>query len=201
MDENATKMKYTADDCGSDATYHFTLVDKGKVHERHFCRAHAREYSSAYPWTTKLGRRAVSSHQGYSQFDLELVFFDEERQEHEIFLREAGSCRLFCFSTGPFEAQGIIHYAKAQPTPRPLTHQAVVNLLTGIGYGIQHATIYRFERRGTPAGSIYYAKIGVSNHDISYDADMRVSDALIFALIANVPLLIAEDVATIGCRQ
>lgn len=105
-----------------------------------------------------------------------------------IVLREVNGDRFLPVIIGLLEAQSIAVRVQGLPTPRPLTHDLMANIMSEMGAKIQSVAIEEL-RDGTFYGSIRYDKNGESRR-----IDSRPSDAIGLAVRVNVPILVSESV-------
>ena len=89
---------------------------------------------------------------------------------------------------GSVEAQAIMLAMKDVATPRPLTHELLVNLLKDAKLKITKVEIYR-EEQGVFFSLIYYR---IPGDNKQYVEDARSSDGVALALRVNVPILVTE---------
>ncbi|MDK2820507.1 MAG: uncharacterized protein PWP31_472 [Clostridia bacterium] len=90
---------------------------------------------------------------------------------------------------GTYEAQAIALAIQGILTPRPLTHDLIINLCEKLGAEIKKVLVQDV-REGT-----YYAELYLHQGDKEYVIDARPSDAITIALRTNAPLYITEKVA------
>ena len=96
--------------------------------------------------------------------------------------------RSFPIVIGIFEATSIDRRVKGMPSPRPLTHDLVASVIDHLGGELQD--IYISELRD----HTYFAKLRIRHNGELVEVDCRPSDAIAFAVTANVPIYVAEDV-------
>jgi bifunctional DNase/RNase len=94
---------------------------------------------------------------------------------------------------GPVEAVALGRAALGDHTPRPQTHDLIVNVAEALGANLQRVVITRLERNGDAAtfiGALEYLTVA---GDI-VRADARPSDALVVATRCGVPIHVATAV-------
>lgn len=120
--------------------------------------------------------------------ELRRIILKEKDDEQVIVLHEVDGERSLPIVVGLFEATSINRKVKGEPSPRPLTHDLIVNAIELLGGDIQDVVIYDL-RDGT-----YYAKLRVRHDGELRDIDCRTSDAVAVSVIAKVPIYVNESV-------
>ena len=92
---------------------------------------------------------------------------------------------------GVCEANAISLVLEGVPTPRPMTHDLIRDLLGATGFTVDHVFIHSL------ADSVFLASIHLVNEaGESREVDCRPSDALALALRTNSAVLVDPDVLT-----
>ena len=129
------------------------------------------------------------------QMDLRRIIISEIHEQQIILLREVDGERNFSIMIGIFEATSIDRRVKKLPSPRPLTHDLVANVVESLGGELRD--IYISELRD----HTYYAKLRIRMNGELVEVDCRPSDAIALAVTANVPIYVAEDVLEEACGE
>ena len=129
------------------------------------------------------------------QMDLRRIIISEIHEQQIILLREVDGERNFSIMIGIFEATSIDRRVKKLPSPRPLTHDLVANVVDSLGGELRD--IYISELRD----HTYYAKLRIRLNGEIVEVDCRPSDAIAIAVTANVPIYVAEDVLEEACGE
>ncbi|MFN4259578.1 MAG: bifunctional nuclease family protein [Gemmataceae bacterium] len=127
------------------------------------------------------------------QMELKRIIISEVHEQQVIMLKETDGPRNFPIVIGIFEATSIDRRVKGMPSPRPLTHDLVANVIEQMGGDLQD--IYISELRD----HTYYAKLRIRHEGELIDVDCRPSDAIALAVTARVPIYVAEDVLNEVC--
>jgi bifunctional DNase/RNase len=127
--------------------------------------------------------------------ELKRIIINEVHDQQVIMLREVEGERSFPIVIGIFEATSIDRRVKGLPSPRPLTHDLVANVIDQMGGELQD--IYISELRE----HTYYAKLRVRHEGELLEVDCRPSDAIALAVTAKVPIYVAEDVLNEVCGE
>ena len=127
------------------------------------------------------------------QMDLRRIIISEIHEQQIILLREVDGERNFSIMIGIFEATSIDRRVKKLPSPRPMTHDLVANVVDSLGGELRD--IYISELRE----HTYYAKLRIRMNGELVEVDCRPSDAIALAVTANVPIYVAEDVLEEAC--
>lgn len=125
--------------------------------------------------------------------ELKRIIISEVHEQQVIMLKETDGPRNFPIVIGIFEATSIDRRVKGMPSPRPLTHDLVANVIEQMGGDLQD--IYISELRD----HTYYAKLRIRHEGELIDVDCRPSDAIALAVTARVPIYVAEDVLNEVC--
>jgi hypothetical protein len=127
--------------------------------------------------------------------DLRRIIISEIHEQQVILLREVDGERSFSIMIGIFEATSIDRRVKKLPSPRPLTHDLVANVIESLGGELRD--IYISELRD----HTYFAKLRIRLNGELIEVDTRPSDAIALAVTANVPIYVAEDVLDEVCSD
>jgi bifunctional DNase/RNase len=129
------------------------------------------------------------------QMELRRIIISEIHEQQVIMLREVEGERSFSIMIGIFEATSIDRRVKKLPSPRPLTHDLVANVIEHLGGELRD--IYISELRD----HTYFAKLRIRQNGELVEVDTRPSDAIALAVTANVPIYVAEDVLEEACSE
>jgi uncharacterized protein len=122
------------------------------------------------------------------QMELKRIIISEVIDHQMIWLKEIDGDRVFPIVIGIFEATSIDRRVKKMHSPRPLTHDLIVNVVDSLGAELQD--IYINELRD----HTYFAKLRIRQNGELVEIDSRPSDAIALAVTASVPIYVAEDV-------
>jgi bifunctional DNase/RNase len=127
--------------------------------------------------------------------ELKRIIISEIHEQQIIVLKESEGERSFSIMIGIYEATSIDRRVKKMPSPRPLTHDLIANVVEQMGGEI--SDIYISDLRD----HTYYAKLRVKNNGELIEVDCRPSDAIALAVTASVPIYVAEDVLDEVCGE
>src|SRR5438477_6997563 len=122
------------------------------------------------------------------QMELKRIIISDIHDQQVIMLREIEGERSFPIVIGIFEAASIDRRVKGIPTPRPLTHDLVANVVEMLGAELQDILICEL------VDHTYYAKLRIKKDGELVEVDSRPSDAIAVAVTAKVPIYVNEDV-------
>lgn len=122
------------------------------------------------------------------QMELKRIIISEINENQVIHLKEVDGPRAFSIMIGIFEATSIDRRVKRLPTPRPLTHDLVANVIDQMGGELSDITISELREH------TYYAKLRIKLNGELIEVDCRPSDAIALAVTASVPIYVAEEV-------
>src|SRR5262249_39378694 len=120
--------------------------------------------------------------------ELRRIIISEVHDQQVIVLREVEGDRSFPIVIGIFEATSIDRRVRNLPSPRPLTHDLVANVVEQLGGDIQDVIISDLKEH------TYFAKLRVRHEGELIEIDSRPSDAIALAVTAKVPIYVNEEV-------
>ena len=107
---------------------------------------------------------------------------------YAVILREVDGNRRIPIIIGYPEAQAIECKLQDVVTPRPLTHDMMINFMNEFGIKIKEIEIRRL-----PSG-VFAADIVFTNNETEHIVDSRSSDAIALAIRANAPIYTSSKV-------
>lgn len=96
---------------------------------------------------------------------------------------------------GEAEAQAVIMAVEQRQARRPLTHNLLHNIMEQFMLSLRQVTIDRFEE------GIFYSTLYISDGFSEKRIDSRTSDAIVLAVMQQVPILIASPVLEETCME
>jgi hypothetical protein len=114
--------------------------------------------------------------------ELSRIIISEINENQVIYLKEVDGDRQFPILIGIFEASSIDRRVKGVASPRPLTHDLVVNVVEQLGAELQDVVISELREH------TYYAKLRVRYQGEMVEIDARPSDAIAVAVTCQPPL-------------
>ena len=114
------------------------------------------------------------------QMELHKIIISEMQDQQIIMLKEVDGERKFPIVIGTGEAYAIDRRLKGIPTPRPLTHDLLANVIEQLGGTIEQIEINNLQDH------TFFARIHIRQNGQTLEIDSRPSDA------------IALGIATIG---
>lgn len=124
------------------------------------------------------------------QMKLSRIIISEINDSQVIFLREVDGDRQFPILIGIFEATSIDRRVKRVPTPRPLTHDLIVQTVEAMGGELDSVVINDLRDH------TYFATLRVKRDGEIIEIDARPSDAIAVAVTTDppLPIYVAEEV-------
>ena len=122
------------------------------------------------------------------QMELRRIIISEIHEQQVIVLREVEGDRSFPIVIGVFEATSIERRVKGMPSPRPLTHDLLANVIENLGGELQDVFISELRDH------TYFAKLRIRQEGELLEVDSRPSDAIALAVTAKVPIYVSEEV-------
>ncbi len=117
------------------------------------------------------------------------ITYYHPNRSYAVILKEIGGNRKLPVLVGAFEAQAIAMALEYIDTPRPLTHDLIVNLIKEVDTNLSAVKITRLD------DGVFYSVMNLQSDRFGRrDIDSRPSDALAVALRLHVPILVSEEV-------
>ena len=124
---------------------------------------------------------------------IQKISYHHPNRSYAVILKEIEGERKLPVLVGAFEAQAIAMAMEFMETPRPLTHDLIVNLINGIDGSLSSVKIIKLE------DGVFYSILDIESEDIGHrEIDSRPSDALAIAIRMHSPILVANDVMEQG---
>jgi len=105
-----------------------------------------------------------------------------------IVLQDPETDRILPIWIGVFEANAIALKIENIPTPRPMTHDLIKNLLSNLAIMVERITINDIRN------NTFYAAIHCRREGEDLVIDSRPSDAIALALRTDAPIYVEEEV-------
>ena len=122
------------------------------------------------------------------QMELHKIIISEMQDQQIIMLKEVDGERTFPIVIGSGEAYAIDRRLKGIPTPRPLTHDLLANIIEHLGGEISQIEINDLENH------TFFARIHIKQNGRTVEVDSRPSDAIALGVATSVPIYVAEHV-------
>jgi uncharacterized protein len=124
------------------------------------------------------------------QMELSRIIISEINDQQVIYLKEVDGPRIFPILIGIFEATSIDRRVKKFTTPRPLTHDLLVDLVKMLGGEFQDVIISDIQDH------TYFAILRIRQGEKLIEIDARPSDAIAVAVSSDppLPIFVEEDV-------
>ena len=120
--------------------------------------------------------------------ELSKTLITEDSDQQLVFLKECDGDRSFPIVIGISEALAIDRRLKDIPTPRPMTHDLMANLLASLDCNVEKIVINDLHDH------TFFAAIHLRTSKGVIEVDARPSDALALAVGLNTPLYVADSV-------
>ncbi len=124
------------------------------------------------------------------QMELSRIIISEINDQQVIYLKEVEGDRTFPILIGIFEATSIDRRVKQFNSPRPLTHDLLVQSIEALGGELQDVVISELKEH------TYFALLRVRKDGELIEIDARPSDAIAVAVTADphLPIYVSEEV-------
>ena len=127
------------------------------------------------------------------QMELHKIIISEMQDQQIIVLKEVDGERKFPIVIGSSEAYAIDRRLKGIPTPRPLTHDLLANVIESMGGNIDRIEINDLQAH------TFFARIHIKQNGTIHKVDSRPSDAIALGVATSVPIYVAEHVLAEVC--
>jgi uncharacterized protein len=120
--------------------------------------------------------------------ELSRILITEMGDQQVIFLREKGGERTFPILIGTGEALAIDRRLKHIPTPRPMTHDLLANVIEAMGGTLEKIVI------GDLHEHTFIATLHIRHDGEIVEVDSRPSDAIALGAAFDTPIFVAQNV-------
>ena len=127
--------------------------------------------------------------------ELSRILIRENVDAHVVELREVDGERVFPIVIGLNEAAAINRRLMGEEPPRPQTHELLANVITELGWRIDHIIISDLKDH------TFFARLMLKKNGDTKDIDSRPSDAIALGIATNVPIFVAEHVLEEVCKE
>jgi uncharacterized protein len=122
------------------------------------------------------------------EMKIRTLMMDPVSQMPIVILRDVGGDAMLPIWVGPFEANAIAMEIEKMSTPRPMTHDLIKTMLTGLGTTVKKVVVSELK------DDTFYAMIWMERDGQTVAIDSRPSDALALALRLDCPIYVDEQV-------
>ena len=105
-----------------------------------------------------------------------------------VLLKDVGSDTVLPIWVGVYEANAIVLEIEKVNTPRPMTHDLIKNVLTGLDVMVHKVVVTELKE------DTFYAVIWLEREGQVVSIDSRPSDALALALRVDCPIFVEDEV-------
>jgi bifunctional DNase/RNase len=137
-----------------------------------------------------MGRTRKGKAEGMMEVEMKIrgLMMDPMTNMPIVVLKDVGSDAVLPIWVGVYEANAIAMEIEKVTTPRPMTHDLIKNLLTGLDAHV-HKIVVNELRDDT-----FFAVIWMEREGKVISIDSRPSDALAVALRVDCPIFVDEEV-------
>ncbi|MGO8744594.1 MAG: bifunctional nuclease family protein [Thermoguttaceae bacterium] len=182
-------MQCASPSCDQKAAFHLTWIeDRRCAKEEHLCGDHAKLTLVPYGMEPREPSGTPRTLDGATEFDLDLIVISEIQEIQAVYLREVGGSRHFPILIGLFEATTLDRRIRGLFTPRPLTHDVIVNALHVLGCELEYLLIHKLENQ------TYFGHLQIRQENRISTVDVRPSDGFTVAVLLDRPIFFANQV-------
>ena len=129
------------------------------------------------------------------RMELSRILISDYGGKQLIYLSEPGGQRSFPIEIGTVEAYAIDRRLKGIPTPRPMTHDLLANVVESLGGKLEKIVIndLRYDPDDHTTGT-FIATVYIRQDDKLLAIDSRPSDAIALGSASNTPIFVEEKV-------
>jgi hypothetical protein len=109
-----------------------------------------------------------------------------------VILREKDGARVLPIWIGPAEASAIAMELQGLKPPRPMTHDLLKAVISGLGASMRRVHISAIKDK------TYFAELWLARDDHLFQLDARPSDSIALALRMNAPITTEVDLLEVG---
>ena len=120
--------------------------------------------------------------------ELSRIIINEGSDQQVIVLKEHNGSRSFPIVIGIVEIFAIDRRLKGIAAPRPMTHDLIQNIISGMGGKIQKIVVNDLRNH------TFYALISIEIDGRLVEIDARPSDAIAIGVATSAPLYVADHV-------
>lgn len=120
-----------------------------------------------------------------------LVYNQSVVGTYGLVLTEEEGTRRFSVMIGEPEAQSIALKMNHKKSPRPLTHDLILSLLSVFGAKLEKVLIYDM------VNDVFYSELHLKKGEVSMVVDARTSDAIALAVRSDCEIFIKEEIMNI----
>ncbi len=144
------------------------------------------------PWlyggASDLGHAASDPLSKLLELRVKGITVDPDGNVPVLILEVPNSHKAFPMWIGKQEAQAIAIELEGLPTPRPLTHMLLRNILTNLRVKVERIVIHDLQ------DNTFFASIFLQQGQDHHEIDARPSDAIALAIAMKAPILVAPHV-------
>jgi bifunctional DNase/RNase len=128
------------------------------------------------------------------RMELARIVISDTSEQQIIVLRECDGPRQFPIVIGVTEAIAIDRRVKSIPTPRPLTHDLLANVISDLDGDLEKIVVHDLRDH------TFYAKLVIRRDGKLVEVDSRPSDAIALGVASDTPLYVEESVLHQVCE-
>jgi bifunctional DNase/RNase len=120
---------------------------------------------------------------------------DRNTNSPVVILREKEGTRVLPIWIGPAEASAIAMEMQGIKPPRPMTHDLLKSVITGLGARVQRIVISSLKDK------TYFAELWLAREDHVFQVDARPSDSIALALRVSAAIFTDPDLLEEGLEE
>jgi bifunctional DNase/RNase len=109
-------------------------------------------------------------------------------QSRVVILRETDGNRFLPIWIGQFEAEAIAMFLQEVEAVRPMTHDLLKSVVSGLGATLERLEIHDLQ------DDVFYARLIIRSGDQQIEIDSRPSDGIALAIRAHAAIFVADEV-------
>jgi bifunctional DNase/RNase len=110
-----------------------------------------------------------------------------------VLLNDVAKHQAVPIAIGVNEAKALSRALQKANSKRPSTHELLFDVISGFGYDVDHVAIDQIDD-DTYCGKVALAPENTDHTDLVFEIDARASDALVLAVMRDVPIYVSEEI-------
>ncbi len=129
------------------------------------------------------------------RMDLARIVISDTSEQQIIVLKERNGARQFPIVIGMAEAWAIDRRVKNIPTPRPLTHDLLANVIRELDAELEKIVVHDLRDH------TFFAKLVIRHNATLLEVDSRPSDAIALGVASDTPIYVEDGVLRQVCES
>jgi bifunctional DNase/RNase len=181
--------------CSDEAVFHIWKIAKNRAIGigENLCERHANPVWESHVNDHRIPYTSTPDIEGFRRFELELIMHQPDNPLNRVLLRAVSTDAVLFIPMAYLELCNLYYSVQESPYRQLMVQMIMVNAIRKFGGEISYVMIDEL-RTDEHLNTYFMAKpVFIRGNDV-LAVEMRASDALAMAIVANVPFLVAETV-------